>query len=332
MTTGISVALCTHNGARFLEAQVRSICAQSCPPDEIVLSDDASTDGSVDIARRTLDACQSALPDRVIALRVLQNTPPLGVVANFEQAIRHCTGELIALCDQDDVWLPDRLSRLQLEMARRPDLLLIHSDARLVDATGAPLGKTQFEALGVQRWEIERIHAGGAMAVLLRASRVTGATVVFRRALADLALPFPAAWWHDEWLAMVAASLGRMDVIDEPLIEYRQHGHNAIGAPPRMPFVASVRSAIRAGGNERRGHKLARAEVLWQRLCLLQPPLPADRLQAVRDLVQHQRVRAYLPRSRMARARMVVRELLSGRYSRYSFGVRSAVRDLLVSA
>ena len=111
----VSVALCTHNGARFLEAQVRSICAQTLPPAELVLSDDASTDGSVELVSRLLSEHPQDGGHAAIDLRVLRNARPLGARANFEQAMHHCRGEWIALCDQDDVWQPDRLRRLLAE-------------------------------------------------------------------------------------------------------------------------------------------------------------------------------------------------------------------------
>ena len=128
----VSVALCTYNGARFVAEQLRSILAQSSPADQIVISDDGSTDGTLEVVRAELAAAGSALPEVII----LENPAPLGVTRNFEQAILACTGDLIVLCDQDDTWVPDRLARAEREFAARPDLLLLYSDASLVDEGG----------------------------------------------------------------------------------------------------------------------------------------------------------------------------------------------------
>ncbi len=329
--SSVSVALCTHNGARFLEEQIRSICAQTHPPAEVVLSDDASADGSVELVCRLLQACSRSHGALPITLRVLRNAQPLGARANFEQAVRHCRGELIVLCDQDDVWQPHRLRTLVDCMDARPDLDLVHSDARLVDAEGQPLGRTLLQGFGVQPWELARIHAGDALSVLLRRSCVTGATTLFRRRLLDAALPFPAQWWHDEWLALIAAVVGRTDVIESALVDYRQHGANVIGVPSAAPWLKAVRGALAPGGSLRRRGRLARAEVLWQRVQALGDGVQAERARRVEELLAHERLRAGLPQSRAARLGPVLRDALAGRYRRFSHGWRSVARDLLVT-
>src|SRR4030095_7340214 len=103
----------------------------------------------------------------------------------------------------------------------RPELLLLHSDASLVDAELAPLGNTLFHALEVQRAELEAIAQGRAFDVFLRRNLVTGATTVFRRSLLDAALPFSDAWVHDEWLAAIAAATACVGGAPEPAIDYR---------------------------------------------------------------------------------------------------------------
>lgn len=327
----VSVALCSHNGARFLEAQVRSICAQTHPPADIVLSDDASSDSGVELVCRLLAEHGREHGPAAIGLRVLRNPQPLGARANFEQAVRHTTGEWIALCDQDDVWQPDRLRRLLDFTQARPDIDLVHSDARLVDAEGRALGTTLFQAFGLRPWELKAIHDGQALDVLLRRSCVTGATTLFRRRLLEAALPFPAEWWHDEWLALIAALVGRTDAIEAPLIDYRQHGANAVGVPTPQPWAQTVGSALAPGGSLRRRHRLARAEVLWAKVQSLGGVVRPERARRVEELLTHERLRAHLSPSRAARLIPVLREALSGRYGRFSFGLRSVARDLLVT-
>lgn len=324
----ISVALCTHNGARYLGEQVRSICAQSLPPAEIVLSDDASSDATVSLARDTVASCLADRPGLAIELRVLENRPALRVTKNFEQAVRACRGDLIALCDQDDVWHPDRLRRLAAEFARRPELTVLHSDARLVDGQGQPLGSTLFQALEVKSFELEWIHSGRAIDVLLRRNLVTGATTMFRRSLLQQALPFPTEWLHDEWLAAIAAVTGRVDVLEEQLIDYRQHAANEVGA--RRPTLwQNVRRAFAARG-DRQHERARRAERLVERVDALEAS--PDMLAKVRAKVAHQRFRAALPAWRLARMLPIAREAIAGRYERYDRGVQAVVADLLESA
>ena len=324
MALGISVALCTRNGARFLPAQVQSICTQDLLPREIVLSDDGSTDDSVALVRQTMAACGVASS---VALTVFENRTPLGVTRNFEQAVRACRHELIALSDHDDVWHPGRLARMAGIFEARPELLLLHTDARLVDEELRSLGSTLFQALEVQPGELEAIARGDAFEVLLRRNLVTGATTVFRRNLLAAALPFSEEWVHDEWLAAIAAATGRMDVLPEPLIDYRQHGRNQIGAK-RPTLADKLRKAMDTRGAKHQ-QRLRRAQALLERLESLPGPVPETWLRAQREKVAHQRFRAELPASRLARLLPVLREAASGRYDRYGRGKQAIAQDLL---
>ncbi|MBX3088630.1 MAG: glycosyltransferase, partial [Cryobacterium sp.] len=173
----VSVALCTYNGERFIEQQLASILSQSRPVDEIVVSDDGSTDGTVEIVRRVVSG--NSRP----GLKILQNSSALGVTANFEQAMAACTGEFICLSDQDDIWMPDRVELALEKFRERPELQLVHSNAELVDEQSDSLGEDLFRAIGFSRLERKRIRKGQALRVLLRRNVVTGATVMLRREL-----------------------------------------------------------------------------------------------------------------------------------------------------
>jgi len=328
----VSVALCTYNGERFVREQVRSICLQTRPPMEIVLSDDASRDACVEVARATVEECLRERPGLAIALRVIVNPVGLRVVKNFEQAVRACGGTLIALSDQDDAWVPERLERLVAEFERRPELRLLHSDARLVDAEGAPLGGTLFHAIEVTAGELERMHAGQAFDVLLRRNIVTGATTVFHRELLDAVLPFPVEWVHDEWIATVASAFARIDTVEAQLIDYRQHGGNQIGAR-RDTFMEKVRKALASRGTTH-VERARKAELLLERLeqvARAGRPVTADTLDKLRGKIVHQRFRTQLPASRWARVLPILREARTGRYDRFGRGFRGVVRDLFES-
>lgn len=324
MTLDISVALCTRNGARYLPAQIRSICTQAPLPREIIVSDDGSTDDTLAVVRDTIARCGVA--DQ-IALRVFSNTPPLGVTRNFEQAVRACSHELIVLCDQDDVWYPGRLARMAAQFEARPDLLLLHTDARLVDAELKPLGSSLFHALEVQPAELEAIAHGDAFSVLLRRNLVTGATTMFRKTLLDAALPFAPEWVHDEWLAAIASATGRMDVLPEPTIDYRQHASNQIGAR-RLTLSEKIAKAFAERGDKHVA-RLHRADALLQRLLQLGDRVPAARLDAQRAKVAHQRFRAELPRARTLRVFPILVEAARGRYARFGRGGHAIAQDLL---
>lgn len=329
MTLSVSVALCTHNGARFIAEQVRSICLQTLPPSEIVLSDDASTDAGVEIAQAALEACLRERPGLAIELRVIRNKPALRVTKNFEQAVRACRGDLIALSDQDDVWHLERLARMVSEFERRPDLLLLHTDARLVDGALKDLGQSLFHALEVKPLELAWIHSDRAFDVFLRRNLVTGATTLFRCSLLDQALDFPKEWLHDEWLGIVASAVGRVDALEDALIDYRQHESNQIGAR-RDSFMGKVRKALASRGTTHHERAL-KAQLLLEHLLSLGGQVSPDTIQKLRDKLEHQRFRAALPPSRLARCVPVLREALTGRYNKFGRGTRGVVRDLFES-
>lgn len=312
----VSVALCTYRGEAYLAEQLASILGQTRTPDELVLSDDASDDGTVALARRML---MGASFDVV----VIENPESLGVTANFAQALRATTGDLVLLCDQDDVWPRDRVATIETDLAST-DALLRHSDARLVDAHGELLGRTLFERLRVRSDERRAIADGDAFAVYLRRNLATGAATALRRELLELADPFPSEWVHDEWLAILAAASSRIRLVDSPELDYRQHGANQIGvAEPTLRYRLSRvvdDSGARAAGLARR------SAVLADRLELLGFDTQAA---AARAKSRFEERRSRLPGSRLARIPGIARGLVSGEYRRFA-SQRSldAVRDL----
>jgi glycosyltransferase involved in cell wall biosynthesis len=323
MAPTTSIVLCTYNGARFIAAQWASLLAQTRLPDEIVVRDDASVDASPAL----LDDLVAAARARGIAVRYVRNAKNLGYVANFEAALRDATGELLFLCDQDDVWHADKLAILVAEFKRRPSLLLMCSDAIRVDAAGTPLPLSLYAVLRLTRTELRKIHAGRGFEVLVRRSMATGATVALRRTLLDAALPFPAGWVHDEWLAIMAAALGGFDCTERALIDYRQHAANQLGMPERG-LAAKWHGLVQpqAAYLERLMHRDAALAV---RLRAFGSRVPDALRAAVADKLQHLEARRGTTGMPWVRLPSVLRELASGRYRRYASGWHSALRDLL---
>ncbi|WP_341954136.1 glycosyltransferase family 2 protein [Salinibacterium sp. TMP30] len=320
-TPSISVALCTHNGAAYIDDQLVSILEQVPAPQQLVVSDDASSDDTIARVREVAARYPS------VELTVFENIPPLGVTKNFEQAIRACTGELIALSDQDDVWHVGRLELFAAEFTARPEVSLIHSDARLVDAHGQPLGHTLAEALGVSAAEVASIHAGDAFSVLLRRNLVTGACTVFRRSLVEYAAPFPAGWVHDEWLGVIAAAVASTDFIDHPTIDYRQHGANQIGAT-KLSVAGKFRRMVEPR-RARNARLEANMSVLLDRLQRLGARVSDEKVQRTLAKLDHERMRSSLPEGHLRRIPAVTRAFLAGNYRRYSRGPLDAVRDVV---
>ena len=316
----ISVALCTHNGAPFLAAQLRSILTQTPAPAQLVISDDDSKDGTLEVAR----AATSEIGE--VDVQWIENRPPLGVTKNFEGAIAAASSELIALSDQDDVWHQGKLERALRVFDADRSALYLFTDARLIDAEGAPLGLSLFESLGVSDAELGAIEAGDALPVLLRRNIATGATVVFRRELLDLALPFPESWVHDEWLAMVAALHGGLRVLREQTIDYRQHGSNEIGVnEPTLGYKVSRMLRPRGDRNRELAQKFddlaswAAEHGYSEEICA-----------RLSEKAAFERARAEAPGIRIARLPRIMALAAHGLFPRYaSQGWLDVVRDLL---
>src|SRR5262245_17891451 len=211
--THFSVALCTCNGAAYLPDQLASIAAQTRVPDELVVRDDASDDDTAAVVQAF--AARVAFP-----VRFERNAVRLGSVRNFDGAIAACTGDLIALCDQDDVWRPDKLKAIERRFHESPDVGLVFSDAELVDAALQPIGARLWERVGFDSRRQRFWRTRGALTTLVPGRIVTGATLAFRSTFRALVLPTPegiAPMIHDGWIALAIAAVADVDLIAEPL-------------------------------------------------------------------------------------------------------------------
>jgi glycosyltransferase involved in cell wall biosynthesis len=315
--------MCTFNSEEFIAAQLRSILEQSAPPLEIVVSDDGSTDRTAQLVREIFD--EYLLPDTVLIYLPVDGES-LGVTRNFERAISNCSGDLIALSDHDDVWHVDRLASAALSFEEDPHALVQHTDARLVDEDGAALGVSLFDALGVDSTTLTTLRSGGAFALLISRNLATGATMTVRSSFARSAMPFASGWVHDEWLAILAAAGNGLRVSAEMSIDYRQHGRNQIGV--QKPTLRYRFSRMLEPRGQRYSSLALRADALLERLVKVQAE------QAFIDIAtakaRFERARAMLPRKRIARLPIIVREARAGHYGNLSSqGSLDVIRDLI---
>ena len=227
MKTDILVLLATCNGAAFLEAQLASLNTQDYPHWRLLARDDGSTDTTPQILR----AWAARHPDRITLLE--DGVGRQGVVGNFSRLLAACDAPGFMFCDQDDVWLPDKLATFAERMAALESRLgsdtpiLIHSDLAVVDQALAPLAASYWRRQGLD------VRRDGRFRALLRGNVVTGCACMGNAALLRLAVPIPAeAMMHDWWLALVAAAVGHVDVLDRATVLYRQHEANQIGSRP----------------------------------------------------------------------------------------------------
>jgi glycosyltransferase involved in cell wall biosynthesis len=315
-----SVALCTCNSERFIEAQLASILAQTMAVHEIVVCDDASIDNTLVIVRQV-----AATTD--IPVRIHQNSERLGVTRNFEKAIGLTQGDIVFLCDHDDVWDSNKVAAMVAEFNRQPELLLLFADAELVDESGASLKRSLFEELRFSARERDWIRSGDPFLAFARRNLACGATTAFRRSLLESGMPFPSAWIHDEWLATIAAALGSIDFLDQALTAYRQHQNNQIGMYP-LSWRGKFNKVLHTSDGFH-DKLVERATHLDAHLKRLGPMVSNATCALAEEKLQHAVVRGALPSARLARVPSVLAELLRGRYFRCATGWLSVARDLL---
>jgi glycosyltransferase involved in cell wall biosynthesis len=217
----LSIAMCTYNGAAYLPEQLESLAAQTRAPDEVVVCDDNSTEG------RTVEIVRAFALNSPFEVRFSVNPKTLGSKMNFENAIARCEGDVIFLCDQDDVWNQNKLARVEAAFLAAPEAGFVFSDAEVVDEDLQSLSnlcdgfKEEFPA-GQPVWIFRS---------LLPVNLVTGATMAFRSTFRDLVLPIPhdTVFQQDGWIALIIAAVAPAVFLNEPLVKYRQHSAQQIG-------------------------------------------------------------------------------------------------------
>ena len=319
----ISVAMCTFNGGQFLPAQLESIALQQRPPDEVVICDDGSSDHSIAV----IQEFARKVP---FSTRVVVNSQNLGSTRNFENAITFCRGEIAVLADQDDVWYPHKLKRIEKAFLRSSANVAAFSDADLIGANSCRIDSRLWPTLSFDSDEQEQCKNGGAFKVLIRHPVVTGATMAFRKELFDSVSPIPANEIHDRWISLFLSLCGQFEIISEPLMQYRRHGAQLIGPGP-LTIEASFDQA-RNRGTEFYLKEIARFHQVHERLrerkFLFRHSERA--LEQIERKISHFERRTRLPRIRVARIPHVLGEIVNGNYWRYSGGLRSLAKDLLL--
>jgi glycosyltransferase involved in cell wall biosynthesis len=200
----ISVCMATYNGAAFIRQQIESILPQLESGDEIIFSDDGSTDATLSVISGYNES----------RFKIIKNQRTGSPTKNFEKGLRHCTGELIFLTDQDDVWMPDKVSRTK-HFLKSFDLVL--TDCSVINERNEQLADSFFKKQKSKKGIILNLVQNSYM----------GCCMAFHRKVLDKALPFPlnlAA--HDQWIGLIAERYFKVYFLNEPLVWYRRHNQN----------------------------------------------------------------------------------------------------------
>jgi glycosyltransferase involved in cell wall biosynthesis len=322
--TRVSVALCTYNGEKYLGKQLQSIAAQTRVPDELVVCDDCSSDATPEI----IEEFARVAP---FPVRFFRNRVNLRSTKNFEKAIELCDGDFIALCDQDDIWLPEKLARELAVLESDASLGGVFSDAELIDDASRLSGKRLWENVLFTAGEQDRLQSGHGADVFLKRNVVTGATLMFRASLRPLFMPIPAIWVHDGWIAWMLLIHSRLTLIAGPLIQYRLHSGQQIGVEALALSTIPLRQRLKKGKREEPAKHLATAAEL-EELCLnlsaIEEPKNCVITLHLEQKIAFLRDRAAPGKNRGAKALQVL--MHAGDYHRYESGWKFFVRDFVL--
>jgi hypothetical protein len=314
----ISVALAVYNGARFIRQQLDSLTRQERRPDEVVISDDGSSDRTVEIVREFAASAP-------FAVRVLSNRDNVGCTKNFERAINDCSGDIIFLCDCDDVWYPAKIAIMEETFRVHARAGVAVCDADLADAHMCLSGRRLWSSRNFQppkRWK--RLADGQEFD---RSIPCYGPTIAFRGHLKSLVLPLPDGAvfrlaGQDTFITwcIVGGGAGGVALIDMPLLAYRQH-------PEQMTKQFNSAPMPRWASRSERPFTfllplIERLESAAAKSVCVNPGMREAAL-------RHWRSRVFLPPGKLKRMPTIARELASGRYWQFSDGLVTTAKDLL---
>lgn len=239
MAATIDILLATFNGEKYLRQQLDSILCQTDSSWRLIVRDDCSTDGTVAI----IEEYRQAFPGKIILLD--NGGLNLGSCQNFALLLQYASADYVMFCDQDDVWLPHKISATRTCMHSLEDEfgkespLMVYTDLKVV-------GEDIDTVLADSTWEYQQLDPrnGKRLNRLLLHNIPTGCTMLVNRALRELALPIPPeAVMHDWWIALVATAFGQSRYLTDPVILYRQHGTNAVGIEP-LDLIREIRKYL----------------------------------------------------------------------------------------
>ncbi len=322
MSMKVSVVMATYNGAKYLVPQLNSLSNQDRLPDELIVFDDNSEDQTVAVLLKEI-------PNIPFPVDINSNEVNLGYTRNFELALRKAAGDIVFMCDQDDYWYPNKISRMLSIIDEQPEYLVYIHDVILADERLVSTGLTKLEQ--VRRAGMKNRHYVMGCAVAVRGS--------FLRQLPDIPDGYAG---HDRWICNLADMVGAKYIVDEPLQLYRRHGKNTsqIIANQLRPVGPVRKFWYRFGpffngeisSKEKLGLRSARAVLKGLReLASTGSNLPFDFATAAdqMDLKVHRlECRNKLRHKNfLERAFAVRRHYISGGYSEDN-GIKSALRDI----
>ncbi len=324
----ISIALCTYNGAKFLAEQLESFLQQTRLPDELVVCDDCSTDGTLpilqDFARR------SPFP-----VHIHSNENNLGSTKNFEKAICLCQGDIIFLADQDDVWLPEKIQLSEAEFLQDANVGMVFCNGEVVDENLKSKNITSWDLRDLKGANLKKFRSGNTFGILREGNVVSGCMMAFRAEFRNLLLPIPTDLpdvIHDYWIALLLSLVSRSVALpSKPLVKYRQHSNQQLGLRRNFVELPKINLLQRVRQKNLFDEHLLLIKKIQERLDERGGEASyIDSVTYLSQYIAHIHARLAVQDKKTARISTVFRELTTLRYHRYSNGMKSAFKDLII--
>jgi glycosyltransferase involved in cell wall biosynthesis len=324
----LSIALCTYNGEKFLQDQLESFAKQTRLPDEIVVCDDCSTDKTVEIIRSFAETAP-------FPVRLFVNDANLGYIKNFERAIKLCEGDIIFLSDQDDVWHTEKLEKFAVEFASDKEVGMVFCNGELVDENLHSLNLSAWQSRLFDKTKFKKMENGAGFPIVLWGNVISGCMMAFRAKYKDLLLPIPTnirEVIHDYWIALLLLTVAKVKPIPEKLVSYRQHNCQQVGlsltnemkepfyqrAIKKHDFQAQIHKfeGLKTELNKRVVEHSENYQINWR-----------DIFKELNDQLHHAQARLQITEGNLFPVSLMIEELISTRYHRYSNGWKSAAKD-----
>ena len=311
----ISIALAAYNGSRYIAGQLQSLLDQTRIPDEIIICDDSADD-------LTYEAVKPFLGDQRVKYH--KNASPLGVAGNFEKALSLTSGEIIFLCDQDDVWLPEKVDTLACALLNDPAVDGVFCDSSIVDENLLPQNRTLWQLRKFSDPMQKKVNRNRSLSVFLQRVTCSSHNIAFKRRALEYLLPFPELhpFYPDTFIALSIAAHSQWRAVPQQLTLYRLHNSNE-----SVPQSSAFASGVRARSNRAALRNALLAETIIERAQAKLPPEVCCQLQ--KFALFHQKRDRY-SKNFLLRTLQVLIQAIKLNYWRFANNLRTIAADVII--
>lgn len=318
-SNSISVALCTYNGGKYLREQLISISSQTITPDEVIICDDCSTDNIYEIIR-------DFKTNKSFELRYYKNESNLGITKNFNKAVNYARNDIILFSDQDDIWEKNRVELSLAYFNKYDDCEIFFSNGSFIDEASNSINGNLFDSFGFNILKRSLFRMGLQSQILLKHSVVTGATLAIKRETLLKCLPFNEKYLHDRWISFNSSFIGKIYFSNNKLIKYRVHANQNTGISEKTNL--NNNEFLKRINKE---NYLREINFLQDCFSFLEEKVQDKKtLSQIIKKINHRKIRIDMSKLNLfKRIKFVTKEVFNFNYFKYSFGIKSIIRDLI---